>query len=162
MDNVTLSGYAPGVIGRITELHATYYHEHWGFDVSFETQVARESAEFISRFQKNTDGLWVASTAGRFAGAVAVDGRKARQEGARLRWFIVAPEYQERGIGTLLLKEAVAFCRRAGHRRLYLWTFEGLDAARALYEREGFQLCKERDVRQWGRQLKEQRFEMLL
>ncbi len=50
-------GYYPGAIGKIVELHATYYHDHWGFDITFETQVARELAEFLSRFDASTDAL---------------------------------------------------------------------------------------------------------
>jgi hypothetical protein len=42
MNDVTLSGYIPGAIGRIVELHGRYYHEHWGFDLFFESKVATE------------------------------------------------------------------------------------------------------------------------
>ena len=48
MTEIKFHGYYPGVVGKITEIHAVYYNEHWGFDVSFETQVARELSEFIS------------------------------------------------------------------------------------------------------------------
>ncbi|MBF0527651.1 MAG: HAMP domain-containing histidine kinase [Deltaproteobacteria bacterium] len=36
-----LVGYYPGVVGRIIQEHATYYHQNWSFDISFETQVRR-------------------------------------------------------------------------------------------------------------------------
>ncbi len=49
-DDVTLSSYYPGAIGEITGLHATYYHDHWGFDISFETQVLKELSEFMQDF----------------------------------------------------------------------------------------------------------------
>jgi GNAT superfamily N-acetyltransferase len=159
---IQLSGYVPGAIGKITELHATYYHEHWGFDASFETQVGRELSEFISRFHEDVDGFWMASVEGTFAGAIAIDGHQTQGKGARLRWFIVAPEFQNRGVGGLLIREAVDFCKQAGHKSLHLWTFEGLDAARTLYEREGFWLSEEHRVEQWGAKLKEQKFEMNL
>jgi GNAT superfamily N-acetyltransferase len=161
-NNVQLSGYVPGTIGRITALHATYYHNHWGFDVSFEAQVARELSEFMRRFRKGEDCLWVASVEGRFAGSIGIDGHRAQIEGARLRWFIVSPEFQDHGIGTLLFRKAMDFCKESGHRRVYLWTFEGLDAARRMYERGSFRLCEEHDVEQWGTKLKEQKFEMNL
>ena len=45
MSDVKLLGYVPGAIGRITELHATYYHEHWGFGRYFESKVATELSE---------------------------------------------------------------------------------------------------------------------
>jgi hypothetical protein len=50
------------------------------------------------------------------------------------------------------------FCRQAGHRCVYLWTFEGLDAARHLYESQGFCLAEEKEDRTWGKPIKEQKF----
>ncbi len=159
MEELEIVGYYPGVIGKIVELHATYYHENWGFDISFEIQVARELAEFMEKFVPGRDGLWVARCAKKFAGSVAIHGGLRADEGARLRWFIVEPNLQGRGIGTRLLREAMAFCREAGHRRVFLWTFRGLDAARKLYEREGFRLSEEHLIEKWGGQIVEQRFD---
>ncbi len=156
------TGYFPGVVGKATELHATYYYENWGFDFTFETQVAIELAGFISEFRQDTDVFLVAKVAGQFAGCIAIDGRQADAEGSRLRWFIVAPRFQGSGIGRKLLRQAIKFCNNAGHRRIYLWTFEGLDMARSLYEQEGFVLCEEHHVDQWGKNLTEQMFELRL
>jgi GNAT superfamily N-acetyltransferase len=153
-----LTGFFPGVIGKVTELHAVYYYENWGFDVTFETQVGRELSEFIGSFKADRDGFWAATCAGAFVGAIAIDGRKGMTEGARLRWFIVAPGFQGRGVGKRLIQEAIQFCREARYGRVYLWTFQGLDAARSLYEREGFTLAVEHDVDQWGRNITEQMF----
>jgi GNAT superfamily N-acetyltransferase len=157
-----LTGYFPGAIGKITELHAKYYHDNWGLDVSFETQVGGELSEFISRFEEHKDGFWVATVAGEFAGSIAIDGKQANVQEARLRWLIVEPAFQGRGIGRLLLKESLDFCKNAGYKRIFLWTFKGLDSARLLYERVGFQLREEHDVKQWGRDITEQLFEMNL
>lgn len=162
MSDVQLTGYFPGAVGKITELHATYYHENWGFDVSFETQVGKELSEFIGGFYKNRDGFWVATVAGDLAGSIAIDGQEAEKHGARVRWFIVDPRFQGHGIGTELLKEAIDFCRAAGHHKVYLWTFKGLESARLLYERAGFQLREEHDVNQWGRSITEQMFDISL
>jgi hypothetical protein len=52
MAAIKIHGYYPGVVGKITEIHAVYYHEHWGFDVSFETQVGRELSIFVSEFDE--------------------------------------------------------------------------------------------------------------
>jgi GNAT superfamily N-acetyltransferase len=151
-------GYFPGVAGKIIELHAVYYHDNWGFDISFETQVGRELSEFLSRFDPATDGFWAALADGDFAGAVAIDG--SQTEGARLRWFIVRPDLQGTGIGTALIRAAVDFCRTVGHKKVFLWTFKGLDAARSLYERAGFILTEEHEVAQWGNIITEQKFEL--
>ena len=160
--NMEITGYFPGVIGKITELHAVYYNENWGFDASFEVQVGSELSDFISEYNEKRDGFWVGKIDGDFAGCVAIDGRQAESDGARLRWFIVTPRYHGKGFGGSLLREAVEFCREAGHKRVFLWTFDGLDAARTLYEREGFRLCEEHQVWQWGQKINEQMFNITL
>jgi GNAT superfamily N-acetyltransferase len=155
-------GYFPGVVGKVIELHATYYHEHWGFDVSFETQVGRELSEFVSRFRDGIDFFRVALAEGDFSGAVAIDAGPHPEEGVRLRWFIVDPRFQGKGIGRRLLDEAMNFCMTAGYGRVYLWTFRGLEAAHHLYQRAGFRLVEERSVAQWGQSIREQMFEVIL
>jgi transcriptional regulator with PAS, ATPase and Fis domain len=50
---------------------------------------------------------------------------------------------QGRGLGADLLGRAVSFCDERGYERIWLTTFAGLDAARALYERHGFVLTGE-------------------
>ena len=159
---IIYGGYVPGVVGRITELHALYYYENWNFDISFETQVGRELSEFLRDFRDGRDFFRTATAGGRLAGSIAITSKEAALEGARLRWFIVTPEFQGRGIGRRLIREAVGFCREAGYRRIYLWTFKGLDRAHALYLSEGFQLSAEHNVGQWGSKITEQMFALEL
>ena len=162
MVDIKIHGYYPGVVGKITEIHAVYYHEHWGFDASFETQVGRELSIFVSEFDEERDGLWVATVGEKFAGSVAIDGHNAETEGARLRWFIVEPEFQNAGLGKKLISFAVEFCKKRQYSKIFLWTFEGLDAAHRLYEDHNFRLSETHDLRQWGQQITEQKFELLL
>jgi hypothetical protein len=53
----------------------------------------------------------------------------------------------------------MAFCRLRQYQRVYLWTFEGLNAARHLYEKFGFRLAFQQRGTQWGAEVNEQRFE---
>ena len=162
MKDVRLSGYVPGAIGRVAELHGKYYHEHWDFDLFFESKVATELSEFLCRFNQTQDGFWVATVEEKMVGFIAIDGIHFDSKGAHLRWFIVASENQGQGIGKLLLEEAIEFCRRTGFKRVYLWTFAGLDGARHLYEKFGFKLCEQREGNQWGKRMTEQMFELSL
>lgn len=156
------NGYVPGAIGRITELHATYYSQNWGFDLYFEAKVASEMSEFLIRVDSTRDGFWLAKFEGEIVGSIAIDGIKADSDGAHLRWFIISPELACKGIGTLLIHKALTFCRRSNFQRVYLWTFQGLDPARRLYEKYGFTLCKEHEDTQWGVTVLEQKFELKL
>ena len=95
-------------------------------------------------------------------GSVAIDGRQAQADGARLRWFIVVPVFQGLGIGKELISRAVEFCKHRRYPKVYLWTFEGLDTARSIYEKHNFRLCEENKIDQWGQHIKEQKFELVL
>ncbi len=162
MNGFKLTGYVPGAVGKITELHATYYSKHWGFDLFFESKIATELSELLNRFDETQNGFWIATLHERIVGSVAIDGREAQTSGARVRFFIVDSEFQGQGIGSMLLREAVGFCKKANFRRVYLSTFAGLDPARHLYEKFGFILCDESKDCHWGRTVTEQTFELIL
>jgi GNAT superfamily N-acetyltransferase len=154
--------YIPGIIGAITSLHAKYYYEYWHFSLSFESKVATELSAFMERLDPACDRIWVAVENGEVIGSLVIDGSDASGEGARLRWFIVAPEYQGKGLGNRLMDEAIEFCHNAGFGKVYLTTFVGLQAASHLYEKAGFTLIEEREDDNWGKTVIEQKFELLL
>jgi GNAT superfamily N-acetyltransferase len=164
MNEIEITGYEPGAIGRITELHGSYYHKNWDMGLYFEARVATHLAEFLSRFNPERDGAWFAKMNGQIVGAIIIDGAEAETEGARLRFFILAPECQGLGVGNRLMEEAVSFCKRVGFKRVYLTTFSGLTAARHLYEKYGFRLYHETDGTELtgNPALTEQKFELIL
>ena len=137
MKGFKISNYQPGAIGRVTELHAKFYSSYAGFGLFFEVKVASEMAEFLNRFNSLYDGFWIAILKEKIVGSIAIDGSESKNEGMHLRWFIVDPKNHNKGIGNLLLKTAIDFCKKAQCIRVYLWTFSGLDAARYLYQKFG-------------------------
>lgn len=153
-------GYIPGAIGRIAELHATYYHRYWGFGLFFEAKVAMDLSQFLGRFDQTRDGFWTVCLNNRVEGSIAIDGIRVPADGAHLRWFIVSQEVQGRGFGNQLMKEAISFCTERHYSRVYLWTFDGLHAARHLYEKFGFKLVEQNEGTQWGKKVIEQKFEL--
>ena len=52
-----IRGYIPGSLGRVAELHGTYYHQNWGFGLFFESKVATELAAFLGRYDEKRDGF---------------------------------------------------------------------------------------------------------
>ncbi|MGD2127449.1 MAG: GNAT family N-acetyltransferase [Desulfobacteraceae bacterium] len=162
MSDVGLKDYIPGAIGRIAELHATHYHRHWGFGQFFEAKVATELSEFLDRFDKARDGFWTLCREHRVEGSIAIDGIKAESEGAHLRWFIISSKLRGKGFGHRLMEEAIRFSKGRRYGSIYLWTFEGLDVARHLYEKFGFHLDEEHEGTQWGKTVNEQKFVLSL
>ena len=89
MNDIKISGYIPGAIGRIAEIHATYYHKHWDFHLFFESKVAIELSEFLRRLNHERDGFWVANVGEKIVGAIAIDGINHNSVGAHLRLSLI-------------------------------------------------------------------------
>lgn len=155
------TGYRPGCIGRIVQLHAAYYQPLVGFGLAFESRLARELAAFCERYDPTQDGLWLCLDADTHTvhGAIAIDGTDALTRGAHLRWFITSDAIRGTGKGRQLLDQAMAFCQQRAYPRVHLSTFEGLHAARHLYEQAGFRLMHQAQGEQWGVAVNEQIFE---
>lgn len=155
------TGYRPGAIGRIAEMHAVYYARTSGFGCFFEGKVASEAAEFAARLDRPGNGLWLAMQGETVVGSIAIDGEDMGPGIAHLRWFIVDDGLRGSGAGRRMLTAAIDFCDGQGFAETQLWTFRGLDAARKLYEAAGFTLVEESPGRQWGTDVVEQRFARL-
>ncbi|MCS4293624.1 DNA-binding MarR family transcriptional regulator/GNAT superfamily N-acetyltransferase [Comamonas sp. BIGb0152] len=152
------SGYRPGLIGRVAEMHAVFYAKHWGFGAFFESQVASGIAEFSGRLGEPCNQVWTALHNDRIVGSVAIDGQDLGNNQAHLRWFILDDGCRGGGVGRQLLAQAMAFCDQRSFASTELWTFQGLDAARKLYESLGFALVHEEAGQQWGSTVVEQQF----
>ena len=155
-------GYSPGSIGRVTEMHAAYYHRHWNFGLFFEAKVATELSEFLKRYDRSRDSFWTILVNDHVEGSISIDGIDAENKGAHLRWFIISEGFWGQGLGKRLITNAINFCRSKTYEKIYLWTFEGLDTAKHLYEKSGFKLVENREGSQWGIRVNEQRYECSL
>jgi DNA-binding MarR family transcriptional regulator/N-acetylglutamate synthase-like GNAT family acetyltransferase len=146
-----LRPHRPGDLGWIVQRHAMLYTEEHGWDMSFEGLVAEIVAKFVASFDPRRECCWIAEQQGRNVGSVAVV--KAAEDTAQLRLLLVEPEARGLGIGKRLVEEAIAFSRRAGYRRVILWTNDILIVARHIYEQAGFHLMGEETHRSFGRDL---------
>lgn len=126
IDNNTIqivSGYRAGMIGRIAEMHGTYYYENYNFGPFFEGKVATNLAEFSNRLYKDSNNIWLAIKNNKIVGSVAIDGEDLGNSEAHLRWFILSDDCRGQGIGKKLLKEAINFCDQKQFSAVQLWTF---------------------------------------
>jgi DNA-binding MarR family transcriptional regulator/GNAT superfamily N-acetyltransferase len=147
----------PGDIGQIVALHAHEYAKLAGFGVDFEAIEAADLGQFVKQGDRSSR-IWVGrNAAGIVVGSIAID-RSHRPDEAELRWFLVGSETRGAGLGRRLLQDAVGYCDETGVAETMLWTFRGLDAARAMYESHGFVLVREQRGRRWGKTVTEQQF----
>ena len=151
-------GYLPGAIGRVAELHGKYYAEHWSFGAPFEAKVAREFAAFVDSYDAERDGLWLALLGDSIEGSISIMSGSP----AQLRWFILSDGVRGKGMGRALVAAAMDFCREKRYPVVELPTFRGLDAARHLYEEQGFRLVEEHEGSQYGAKVMEQVFRYVM
>ena len=147
-----------GDASYVTLLHGTLYSEEYGLDSTFELEVGQEIMEFVAQFDPEWDGFWVAEAGDHVVGAIVIVHRG--RELAQLRWFILRPTYRGLGLGRKLMTCAVDFCRDKQFKKVFLWTFDELDAAIYLYRSFGFKRTETKTHRRWGRDLTEERYEL--
>jgi DNA-binding MarR family transcriptional regulator/N-acetylglutamate synthase-like GNAT family acetyltransferase len=153
-----VGGYRPGLIARITEMHALYYARTSGLGQRFESIVAGGLADFCNRLDNRQNAIWAAMQGTEIVGSIAIDGEDMGADIAHLRWFIVDDGVRSSGLGRRLLAAALSFVDEQGFAATHLWTFSGLSAARHLYEAHGFACVEERRGTQWSNAVLEQRF----
>ena len=161
--HVEITGYRPGALSRICEMQTLYYAREWDFGLPFETRIAADMATFLTSFDAANDLFRIAVRDGEILGSITIIGHDvgAEPDMAHLRWFIMDDRLRGTGAGGALLRQAVDFARDSGRRGIYLWTFEGLAAARHLYEKAGFRLVESNPGMTWGRPVIEQRFDLI-
>ncbi len=146
------------MIGRITEMHGSYYAREHNFGGFFESKVAQGLADFTNRLDRSCNQIWLATVNDRIVGSVAIDGEDLGNNEAHLRWFILDDGWRGSGLGRKLIQEAMKFFEDQEFSAVQLWTFNKLTAARRLYESFGFELTKEWEGDQWGSTITEQQF----
>jgi len=148
---VTLRRHRPGDMGWITHRQAVLYHEEYGWNEEYEALIARIMADFLDHHDARRERCWVAERDGEIVGSIFCVKKSATV--AKLRLLYVEPSTRGTGLGTRLVRECIAFARRAGYRKLTLWTNSVLTAARRIYEREGFTLVAEERHHMFGKSL---------
>jgi DNA-binding MarR family transcriptional regulator/N-acetylglutamate synthase-like GNAT family acetyltransferase len=150
----------PGDIGWVIHRHGALYAQEYGYDEQFEALVAEIAARFVQRFDPKRERCWIAERDGEIVGSVFLVKKSAKV--AKLRLLLVEPQARGLGIGRRLIDECVRFARRAGYRKITLWTQNDLDAARHLYARAGFRRVNEQAHESFGKKLVAETWDLAL
>ncbi|MGO9332980.1 MAG: GNAT family N-acetyltransferase [Acidimicrobiales bacterium] len=138
----------PGDADRLREVRLSALRDApSAFASSFETEVVLPAAAWAetaeARSTGTDDATFLAEVGPDCVGLVGAFRPPGRPGVVELVSMWVAPELRRRGIGRLLVEQAVAWARDTGAGAVELWVTQGNDAAIAMYRSSGFTLKNE-------------------
>ncbi len=150
----------PGDLGYVIYRHGKLYGEEYNYGISFETYVAKGMYEFYAAYNPRLDRVWICEHGENIVGFLLLMHRENNT--AQLRYFYLEPEYRRIGLGKKLMSLFMEFLLQCGYTSAYLLTTDELGAAASLYARYGFVLTEEKASIDFGKMVKEQRYDFTL
>lgn len=155
-----LRAHEPGDMGWVTYRHGLLYAQEYGWDERFEALVAGVVADFVREYNPSRERCWIAEMNGERVGSVFVVHHT--DEIAKLRLLLVEPTARGLGLGNRLVEECILFAKRAGYKKMMLWTNSVLVTARHIYEKAGFRRVASEEHHSFGHDLVGETWELTL
>jgi DNA-binding MarR family transcriptional regulator/N-acetylglutamate synthase-like GNAT family acetyltransferase len=153
-------GLKPGDVGYLIYLHGVLYARESGYSQEFEGYVVKTFYEFLEHYDTGKDKIWLATYNEQIIGCIAILAKPDNE--AQLRWFLVHPVFRGTGVGKHLLNAALYHCKEQQFGNVYLLTTDVQQKAIAMYKKAGFQPTASIEMEQWGKTLREERYDLNL
>jgi len=144
----------------IVDAHWRTYTEEYQYDRSFIEFFTNPILPYYKNLDLGKENMWILEIDGKPKGTISI--MKIDENTAQLRWFLIEPEARNSGYGKKLIQQAIQFCKDNDYKTIFLWTNSILTTARKIYERNGFKLTKSRDRILSNREMKEEKFVLIL
>ena len=159
-DVITIRPFRQSDIEYVISRHKTLYYAERHLSGTFSAYVDYIVHEFADQFNPETDCLNILECNGVPAGSIAI--KKAGEDTAQLRFFMLEPEMRRRGYGNRLMELALDFCKIKHYKTIFLLTITAQVIARHIYETHGFHKVSSVDKSEWGEGVIEEYWELNL
>jgi GNAT superfamily N-acetyltransferase len=160
-NDVIIRNYEPADVEYVIKRHRELYEGEMNYSSVFGDYVEKYVVEFDKSHDQAMENMWIAEVNGRQIGVIAIV--KVDENTAQLRWFLVEPSMRGKGIGHILMKTVIDFCKDKKYNQVILWTVNILPAARHLYKAYGFELVESVENDTWTKDvINEERWDLNL
>lgn len=157
---VTIKEPDPTERNWVIAIHGTLYSQEFGFDNSFESDIAKKVAGVLSN-QDGSKKLFYAYVRTEPVGSIAVS--RISEDTGFINFFLVLPEFRSKGIGTSLFSHVIEYSKNCSLTTLRLETYSCLKAARNLYKDFGFTMVEShQDCHKYGQRFDQEFWERRL
>jgi ribosomal protein S18 acetylase RimI-like enzyme len=123
----------------IVAQHGAVYAAEFGFDASFQDNIARKIPAFVQP-ENAFNRIWIAEVGGARAASIAISERPGKS--GFLNFVLVLPAYRGRGLARTMMDTALDHARSHGMTEVSLETYDCLVDAREIYRRYGFAITE--------------------
>ena len=139
----------------------SFMRKEYRWNEPFEGVCAQIVADFVNNIRSEARAL-LDRRNGRRECRLRCCSRRIRDDVARIRLLLVDPKARGLGLGARLIDECIRFARRAGYKKITLWTHSVLTAARHIYQKAGFKLMRSEEHSSWGRPVVSEHWDLVL
>jgi len=157
--NIEIRPFTNNDIDYIISRQINLYKVEYGFTSEvWKAYIADGVHQLVKQFDSEKDCVYILEANGNVSGCIAIT--HIEDGTAQLRFFFIEPTLRGLGAGNKLINMAISFCREKKYKRIFLWTFSKLAAARHLYSKNGFQMTDTHENREWGEPVLEERWDL--
>lgn len=150
--------HIPGDLGWIISMHGEVYAKEFGFDGSFEINIADKVVKYFSQ-KDDFNRVWIAEVESSRAGSVAI--RKLDDDIGFINFVIVQDLFRGQGIANVLMEKVLIHGRQNRCKKFRLETYTCLESARKLYAKLGFKIVESNSINRFGLDLVQEYWELI-
>ena len=160
LEPITIRDFIPTDIDYIISRHQSLYQAEYNLSPIFSSYVAQSIHDFAKNFDASKECLLIATIENHPIGSIAI--AKTDNQTAQLRYYLLEPETRGKGVGHRLVDMALLFCQEKGYTHVFLETISALKTARHIYQSKGFKITATHKNPEWGNDILEERWDLML